>query len=162
MQRLRERWRGREDELVGPPDPTTEGGRAASLEQTLIASIAKGTNWLTTPDRLARLSELASGKVQVQTIKQWSDLWNEKPPTIHTYWFPEDRPTFSILQYDGLTEDQLRIKLSQLAKDAEVRWQFWKAGQISPAVSLQKQDAVYERVRADAALHGVIVTTANR
>jgi hypothetical protein len=162
LQRLHEQWRAREDELIGPPDPTTEGGRAASIEQTLIAAIARGTNWLTTPDQLARLSELVAGKLQAQSIKQWSDLWQERSPTILTYWFPEDRPTFSILQYDGLTEDQLRIKLSQLAKGSEVVWQFWKIGEISPAVSMEKQDAVYERVRADAALHGVAVTTANR
>jgi hypothetical protein len=39
----------------------------------------------------------------------------------------------------------------------ELQWQFWPAGTISPPVSMEKQEAAYERVRAAVAAHGIVI-----
>jgi hypothetical protein len=67
---------------------------------------------------------------------------------VNPTWFPEDNPTFAVLQYDALTEDQLHAKVAQFLSGAQLRWQFWQPGQISPALSTAKQEAFDERMRA--------------
>jgi hypothetical protein len=70
-------------------------------------------------------------------------------------WFLEDNPSFSVLQYEAITGDQLRAKVEQPPRGTELRWQFWQPGQISPPVSMAKQEEVYERLRAVAEKHGI-------
>jgi hypothetical protein len=66
-----------------------------------------------------------------------------------------------VLQYEALTEDQLRTKLEQFPRGTKLLWQFWQPGQISPPVSMSKQEEVYERMRAVAEEHGVALGEAN-
>ena len=77
---------------------------------------------------------------------------------IDANWFPEDRPTFSVLQYSGLTESQLRTKVEQLPHDIDLQWRFWNSG----GPTIERQEQVYERVRADAAAHGIVIIQTDR
>jgi hypothetical protein len=161
LQRFHAEWEGRENELRASPDYQSAAGRGAQLEQALVAAISKGANWITSPDRLARLAELVWTTEPARQIKEWAERW-KGPAAIETYWVPARNPKFSVLQYTELTEGQLDAKLAQLPHSIELRWHFWLPGQISPAVSMQQQEAVYERVRADAAAHGMVVEKGNQ
>jgi hypothetical protein len=163
LERFHTEWAGREDQLRSAQfSQSPEVIHGATLEQALAWAIAKGTNWSCPPDELARLAGMVHTKAQVAEIEGWSQQWKGGSASINPTWFPEDSPTFWLLQYDGLTEEQLRAKIAQLPRGMQLEWQFWKAGQISPAVSMEKQEAVYERVRAVAEEHGVVLGKANR
>jgi hypothetical protein len=163
LERFHTEWAGREDQLRSAQfSQSAEVIHGATLEQALAWAIAKGTNWSCPPDKLARLAGMVHAKAQVAEIEGWSQQWKGGSASINPTWFPEDSPTFWLLQYDGLTEEQLRAKIAQLPRGMQLEWQFWKAGQISPAVSMEKQEAVYERVRAVAEEHGVVLGKANR
>jgi hypothetical protein len=161
LRRFHEEWAGREDQLRSTPDYQSPGSRGAALEQWLVFAIAKGTNWICPPDKLARLAELVWTKSQKQQIEGWMEQWKQGSALISPRWFPEDAPAFAVLQYDTLTEDQLRAKVAQFPSGMQLRWQFWQPGQISPPVSMAKQEAFYERIRAEAERHGVILEKAN-
>ena len=66
-----------------------------------------------------------------------------------------------MLQYDSLTEDQLSAKLAQFPPGTELLWQFWPPGQISPGVSMAKQEEFYDRMRAVAQQHRITLGKAN-
>jgi hypothetical protein len=66
-----------------------------------------------------------------------------------------------VLQYDDLTEDQLGAKLAQFPSGTHLLWQFWQLGQISPPVSMTKQEEFNESVRILAERHGVVLGKAN-
>jgi hypothetical protein len=161
LQRLHQEWEGREDQLRSTPDYQSPGARAAALERELMTAIATGTNWLCPPAKLQRLAELVWVEGHRQEIDGWIKQWKQGSAAVNPIWFPEDSPTFSVLQYVSLTEDQLRAKLLQFPRGTELRWQFWQPGQISPPVGMSKQEAVYERMRAIADEHGVILAKAN-
>ena len=93
--------------------------------------------------------------------ESWTKQWKGGPATISPNWFPSDNPTFSVLQYSSLTENQLRAKLAQFPGGTELVWQFWPPGRISPPVSISVQDAVYERMRAVAGENGIRLGRAN-
>ena len=60
-----------------------------------------------------------------------------------------------VLQYSNLDEQHLRVKLSQLPRGMKLYFQIWKPGQISPPVSMEKQEAVFQALRSHAAQFGV-------
>ena len=161
LQRFHGEWTGREDQLRSMPDYRSPGSRGVALEQELVSAIAKGTNWICPPDKLARLAELVWTKGQMQQIEGWVKEWKQGSAMIHASWFPEDNPTFSVLHYVQLSEDQLRAKLGQFPRGTQLRWQFWQPGQISPPVSMAKQEAFYERMRAGAEQHGILLIKVN-
>ena len=72
-------------------------------------------------------------------------------------WFPEDRLSFGVLQYSNLNEQQFRAKLSQMSPGKSLSFQIWKPGQISPPVSMERQQAVFEALRTYAAQYGVTI-----
>jgi hypothetical protein len=47
--------------------------------------------------------------------------------------------------------NRFRAKLSQLPRGVKLYSQIWKPGQISPAVSVEKQEAVLQSLRSHAA-----------
>jgi hypothetical protein len=161
LQRFHKEWTGREDQLRQTPDYQSPGSRAIALEQALTFAIAKGISWTCGPDKLAKLDALVLTKPQHTQLENWIKWWKQDWTLINPAWYPEDKPTFSVLQYEGLTEDQLRAKVAQLPPGTRLRWQFWPPGQISPPVAMDKQDAVYERVHAAGAQHGVILEKTN-
>ena len=90
-------------------------------------------------------------------ISQWSKQWDRGEALILPNWYPEDRLSFGVLQYSNLDEEQFRAKLSQMPKGTKLQFQIWKPGQISPPVSMEKQDAVCRSLQAYAAQFGVTI-----
>jgi len=161
LQRFHKDWAGRESQLRMTPDYQSPGARGAALEQGLVLAIAGGSNWICPPEKLARLEKVVWITSQRQQIESWIKQWKQGPALINSGWYPEDNPTFSVLQYGSLTRDQLPVKLAQFPHGTKLVWQFWQPGQISPPVSLAKQEELYERMRAVAKQHGVELGKAN-
>jgi hypothetical protein len=161
LRRFHQEWVGRESQLRQTPDYQSTGARGAALEQALVSAIAGGTGWICPPEKLARIAELTVTKRQAEQVESWIKQWKQGPAVINPSWFTEDNPTFSILQYDSLTEDGLRAKLAQFPRGMRLLWQFWQPGQISPPVSMTLQDALYERMRAIGEKNGVTLGKAD-
>jgi hypothetical protein len=89
-------------------------------------------------------------------ISQWNKQW-EHDGLILPNWYPEDRLSFGVLQYSNLDEEQFRAKLSQMPQGIQLKFQVWKPGHISPPVSMEKQEAVFQSLRAYAAQFGVAI-----
>ena len=155
LRRFHQEWAGREDQLRMEPDYRDSGSRGAALAQGLVSAIAESPNWLCPPDELSKLAELAADKGSRQRVESWMEQWKKGPALIRTDGYPEEHPTFGVLQYAGLTEDQLLTKVAQFPRGTQVLWQFRQPRQINPPVSLAVQEAVYERVRAAAGQNGV-------
>jgi hypothetical protein len=161
LERFHKEWAGHADQLRITPDYRGPGSRGAALEQTLVFGIAKGLNWICPPEKLVRLARLVFSRSQTDQIESWTKQWKQGAALISPNWFPEDNPTFSLLQYDALTESQLHAKVAQLFQGTELRWQFWQPGQMSSPVSMAKQEKAYERLRAIAEEHGIALEKAN-
>lgn len=156
LERFHREWKGRERELRMTPDYNSPLARATALESTLVNSIATGTNWICGPEKLERLGALASPRQQMQ-IATWSKEWARNEELISPTWFPEDRLSFGVLQYSNLDEEQFRAKLSQMPRGTKLYFQIWKPGQISPPVSMEKQEAVLQALRNYAAQFRVTI-----
>jgi hypothetical protein len=156
LKRFHHQWQGREGELRAMPPYTDPIGRATALESTLVNSIATGTNWICGPEKLAQLSALASPRQQIQ-VATWTKEWVQGQALILPSWYPEDRLSFGVLQYSNLDEQQFRAKLSQVPPGMKLYFQIWKPGQISPPVSMEKQEAVFEALGTYAAQFGVTI-----
>jgi hypothetical protein len=154
LERFHEQWKDREGELRVTPEYNSPVGRATALESTLVNSIATGTNWICGPEKFERLRTLASPRQQMQ-ISQWSKLWELGDALIRPNWYPEDRLSFGVRQYSNLDEEQFRAKLSQMPKGTKLQFQIWKPGQISPPVSMEKQEALFQSLQGYAAQCGV-------
>ena len=135
------------------------GVRAANMGRSLIEAIMHGNAWICGPDKLARLRELAWVDYDLSQIDSTIAEWKAGNATIFPSWHLEDRPTFWLLQYTSLTEEQLRLKLAQLPKGVRFSWQFRAPGQIYPPMA--KQEALYERMRTVAEEHGTKLEKAN-
>jgi hypothetical protein len=156
LKRFHQEWQGRDGGLRATPPYTDPIARATALESTLVNSIATGTNWICDPEKLAQLSALASPRQQIQ-IATWSKQWAQGQALILPNWYPEDRLSFGVLQYSNLDEQQFRAKLSQLSRGMKLYFQIWKPGQISPPVSMERQEAVFQGLRSYAAQFGVTI-----
>jgi hypothetical protein len=154
LERFHEQWKDQEGELRVTPDYNSPIGRATALESTLINAIATGTNWICGSEKFERLRTLASPRQQVQ-ISQWSKQWERDDALIIPHWYPEDRLSFEVLQYSNLDEEQFRTKLSQMSKGTKLQFPIWKPGQISPPVSTEKQQSLFQSLQGYAAQFGV-------
>jgi hypothetical protein len=130
------------------------GANAAKLEYWLVLAIGQGRSWMCPPEKLARLSRLVRSRTQRPQIESWISQWKEQPAVIRPIFYTDRDPTFSVVQYDQLTEEQLVSKLAQFPRGTEFQWSFWPVEQAIPTVSLAKQEALYERVRAAAERSG--------
>jgi hypothetical protein len=156
LTRFHQEWRGREGELRITPDYNSPVARATALESTLVNSIATGTNWICGPEKFERLRALASLSAQTQ-VTNWARLWERGDALILTNWYPEDQLSFGVLQYSNLDDEQFRAKLSQTPGSMRLYFQIWKPGQISPPVTMERQEAVFESLRKHAAQFGVAI-----
>ena len=156
LKRFHQEWQAREGDLRATPPYTDPIARATALESTLVNSIATGTNWMCDPEKLAQLSALASPRQQIQ-VATWSKQWAQSQALILPNWYPEDRLSFGVLQYSNLDEAQFEAKLSQMPRWMKLYFQIWKPGQISPPVSMEKQEAVFQALRTHAAQFGVTI-----
>ena len=163
LKRLHQEWVGREDQLRSTPDFKSKGSRTAALEGSLADAIAHGVGWLCPPEKLALLGDLVSTKAAKQQIEGWNKAgdWRDGRAVINAIWVPEDSPTFSVLQYGSLNEKQLTTKLAQFTSGTQLLWQFWKPGEISPAVTMEVQEATFERIRSIAEKHDVTLGKLN-
>jgi hypothetical protein len=158
LKRFHQEWQGREAELRMTPPYSDPIARATALESTLVNSIATGTNWICGLGKLAQLTALASPRQQIQ-VATWSKQWAQGQALILPNWYPENRLSFGVLQYSNLDEQQFRAKLSQLPRGMKLYFQIWKPGQISPPLSMEKQEAVFQSLRSHAAQFGVSIET---
>jgi hypothetical protein len=149
-------WADRQDQLRPAADYRSPGSRAVSREVALVSAIGQGTNWLCSDDRMAELLDQVWTDGSRRLIAGWPKSAGGTG-TILPQWNPADQPTFSVMQYSALTEDQLKAKVTQFPEGTELVWQFWKPGEISPPVGMDKQEAVYDRVRAVAERRGVTI-----
>lgn len=156
LKRFHQEWQGRERELRATPPYNDPIARVTALESTLVNSIATGTNWICGPEKLAQLSALASPRQQIR-VATWSKQWAQSQTLILPNWYPEDHLSFGVLQYSNLDEQQFRAKLSQMPRGMKLYFQIWKPGQISPPVSMEKQEAVFQALRSHAAQFGVTI-----
>jgi hypothetical protein len=156
LKRFHQQWASRQDELRSTPPYTGPIERATALEGTLISSIATGTSWICGPERLAQLSALASPRQQMQ-VATWSKGWETGEALISPSGYPKGPMTFGVLQYSNLDEQQFRAKLSQMPSGMKLYFQIWKPGQISPPVSVERQEAVFEALSTHAAQFGVTI-----
>jgi len=156
LKRFHQEWHGREGELRATPDYTSPSARATALESTLVNSIATGTNWICGPEKLARLGEIASPRQRI-LVTNWNKAWERGDAVILPNWYPEDRLSFGVLQYSNLDEQQFRAKLSQMPNGMKLYFQIWKPGQISPPVSMEKQEQIFKALRKYAEQFGVTI-----
>ncbi|MGD0630621.1 MAG: hypothetical protein ABR987_14915 [Terracidiphilus sp.] len=155
LERLHGEWKGHENEIRITPDWTNAAMRAYSLEQALTSGLAGGSGWVCPPDKLARLAELVVTRQDRSQVEGWTAEWKDGPLRLEPQWFPEDSLTFSVLASVELTEDQLIAKLGQFPRGTRFVWPMWKPGQIAPPVTMEKQQAVFERMKSVAEEHGL-------
>jgi hypothetical protein len=156
LKRFHQQWKDHEGELRYTPDYQTPVARATVLEATLVNSIATGTNWISGPEKFERLSALASPRQQMQ-ISTWKKEWERGEALILPNWYPENNLSFGMLQYSNLDEQQFRAKLSQMPAGIRLYFQIYKPGQISPWVSMEKQEEVLQELRDYAARFGLTI-----
>jgi len=155
MERFHADWSGKEDELRMTPDYKSAGARGAALEQGLVNAIAQGAGWICPPEKLKQLGKLALTRQQRMQIENWAKLWGQKTVLITPTYFPENAPTFSVLQYNQLSKSQMKEKIGQLPRGMQLSWEFWQPGQIAPPISMARQEAVYEAMKSVAEQHGI-------
>jgi hypothetical protein len=158
LKRFRQEWQGRDGELRVAPPYTDPISRAIALESTLVNSIATGASWICGPEKLVQLKALASPQQQSQ-VATWNTLWTEGQALILANYYPEDHLSFGLLQYSNLDEQQFKAKLSQLPRGMKLYFHIWKPGQISPPVSMEKQESMFRALRSYATQFGVSIET---
>jgi hypothetical protein len=155
LERLHGEWAGRESEVRITPEFASAPARAYALEQALASGLAGGSGWVCPPDKLARLRELVMTRQDRLQVERWTAEWKAGPLRIDPQWFPEDALTFNVLASVQLTEDQMIAKLAQFPRGTRFVWPMWMPGQIAPQVEMEKQQAVFERMKAVAEEHGL-------
>jgi hypothetical protein len=90
-------------------------------------------------------------------VANWSKEWERGDALILPNWYPEDKLSFGVLQYSNLDQQQFRSKLSQMPGGTKLYFQIWKPGQISPSVSMEKQEEVFQALHRYAEQFGVII-----
>lgn len=161
MERFHAQWSRKKDQLRMTPDYTNPGTRGVTLEQDLVMAIAGGVSWICPPEKLERLDKLVLTDPQHQQIESWIRLWKQGLGHISTAYFPENAPTFSVLQYVQLSEAQLKEKLGQFPRGTRLSWLFWQPGQTVPAISMARQETAYEAMHSVAEQHGIKLSKAN-
>jgi hypothetical protein len=161
LERLHQEWADRVDEMRSSAGDVTEGSRAAGLEEGLVTTIAEGTGWFCTGDKLVRLRDLTLTSGQRMQVQSWIDSDKQGQLRVDPIWTPDREPTFDLGRSAQLTEEQLKAKVALLPRGSKVEWQFWQPGQITPPVSMEMQDAAFDRLRAAAEAHGITLVKAN-
>jgi hypothetical protein len=159
MERFHRKWSQRKPQS-GHSIRFVPEGFQATAEQNILKALAGGTNWLCTPQKLARLKELAVSEDQRAQIQEWLDTWKDGLLQATPDWIKEDSVEFSLLASSALTEEQMRTKLAQFPQGTKILWQIWQPGNISSTITMKRQEAEYESMRAIAAEHGVSLVKA--
>jgi hypothetical protein len=159
LKRFQQEWHDRESQLNTATDPRDPISRATVLQGALLASIVSGTNWICGPEKLTRLRTMVGSQQERMNLSHWIDQWDgfEGPWILTPFWDPDDKLTFSVLQYSQFDEEQIRLKLSQLPRGSKLYFQTYTAEQMGSPVSMEKQQAVLRELRKYAAQFGVII-----
>ena len=157
LRRFHVEWANREEELRPTPVIQSPGSPPAQ-QRALVWAIATGVNWICPPDKLLRLEALVLTDLLHQEIEDWIKKWNQEFIMINPTWFPDGTATFWFFQYGHLGEEQFRVKVAQLPRGTRLRWQFLQG---SPQPTMTRQEAVYERIRAVAEEHGIVLEKVN-
>jgi hypothetical protein len=160
LQRLHDEWAGRPQELRRLPGLDNPGTTAIEMEQALADAIARGRAWMSRPEDFTRLQALLLTENERRQISFAKFDLDKNPITIVPTWNGDREPTFQMLQYLELTENQLAAKLSQLPRGTKFYWQMIQAEQMPDPVSLSTQQAEFEKMRALAAGSGQEITQA--
>jgi hypothetical protein len=87
----------------------------------------------------------------------WSKGWERGEAIILPNWFPKDRLSFGVLQHSTLGKGSSARSCHRYPLGMKLYFQIWKPGQISPPVSMEKQEAVFESLHSHAAQFGVTI-----
>lgn len=139
----------KEDALRWTPgyrDPASRG----ALQQNLASALCAATNWICTPEKLAQLEVLVLTEPGKTWIEGWIKLAKQEPYEIQVFWFPEDRPTFSVLQYQALTQEQMLSKIAQFPRGT----QFMYTRTREPTVAAREKILI-ERMKSLSEEHGI-------
>lgn len=150
MEEFHRAWAKKEGELRSVPDYRDPASRALGLQQNLVYALCAATSWICSPEKLARLEALALTEHQRAEIDGWIKLNKQEPVPIQASWFPEDRPTFIVLQYQALTEDQIPEKIAQFPRN--VRFTYTPNAPPNLAV---REKTLIERLKAVSEQHGL-------
>jgi hypothetical protein len=104
-------WTGRAEELGFVPTGKNPHLWDANLGQSLAHALATGGNWLSDETKLRRIQALAVGANIQGDTEQALQAWSRRPFTI-TY-VGTVPPRFTIAQYNQLSLDLLKKKLTQ-------------------------------------------------
>jgi hypothetical protein len=140
----------KEGVLRRTPDYRDPASRALALQQNLVYAIAAATNWICPSEKLAQLEALTSTDHQRAEIEGWIKLANQVSAQIQASWFPEDRPTFSVLQYQALTEEQLPAKIAQFPVGAQFTY-----SPTAPPNLAAREKTLIERMKSISEQHGI-------
>jgi hypothetical protein len=160
MTRLHDEWAGRQQELHAAWETDSFGSVAVAMEQALADAIARGHGWMSRPEDLTRLEALLLTDNERRQIGYAKLDWGKSPIAIIPEWSGDREPTFTMLLYLGLTEDQLAAKLSQLPRGTKFFWQMVGPDQMPDPVSKATQEAEFEKLRAVAAANGMEIAEA--
>ena len=150
MEEFHRVWMNKADALRPTPDYRDPASRALALQQNLVSAICAATNWICTPEKLARLEMLALTEPQKTVIESWIKLAMQEPYQIQTFWIPEERPTFTVLQYQALTQEQLPNKIAQFPRGAR----FTYTQTTAPTVAAREKTLI-ERMKSISEQHGI-------
>jgi hypothetical protein len=145
-------WRSKKDTLRSTPDYRDPASRALALQQNLVSAICAATNWICLSERLARLEALALTEPQRIAIEGWIKMAAQERYLIQASWFPEERPTFSTLQYQALTEQQLPNKIAQFPPGA--RFNYSRTATLTAAA---REKTLIERMKTICDEHGILL-----
>jgi hypothetical protein len=104
-------WSGRADELRFVAAGKNPHVWDANLGQSLARALASGTNWFCDESKLRRIQALGVGANIQGDTEQALRAWSQRPFTI-TY-YGNIPPTFALAQYNPLSLDLLKKKLTQ-------------------------------------------------
>ena len=152
MRAFNAEWKSKENGLRSTPDYRDPASRALALQQNLVLAICAATNWACAPEELSALEALVLTEHQKMQVEGWMKLLEQKPYQIQAFWFPADRVTFTVLQYQTLTEEQLPQKLAQFPRGARFAYR-----QSAPENLTQKEKELIDRMRSTSQEHGMTI-----
>ena len=109
------------------------------------------------PDCLRRLTGLL-GTERSPEFAEILEQWKRAEKLLIPAYMASDGGFFTLLQYHPRSAEELEKKLAQLPRGMRVEWQMYRTEQTAARVSMEQQQRLYERYRAIAARHGVILT----
>jgi len=104
-------WSGRAAELRFVPAGKNPHVWDAGLGQSLARALATGAGWLSDESKLRRIQALGVGPNIQQDIEQALQAWSRRPFAIAL--IGTDPPSFTVAQYNQLSLDLLKKKLTQ-------------------------------------------------